>query len=152
MVSRGALKEQALLVVMGMASKGINRAELGRALAQAGQTPVELEIIKAEYGVGKQRKDVTDILRRHVGDFPVIVLPSTNYNASLGGDPAPGIPKELKIQYRINGQPVGEIGIEAAYAGHYGVPVIAGSGDEAAGREAHELLFEGPKKRLSEGG
>jgi len=48
------------------------------------------------------------------------------------------------FEYRINGQPVGEIGIEAAYAGHYGVPVIAVSGDEAAVREAQELL--GPVK------
>jgi len=44
------------------------------------------------------------------------------------------------FEYRINGQPVGEIGIEAAYAGHFGVPVIAVSGDEAAVREAKELL------------
>jgi D-amino peptidase len=44
------------------------------------------------------------------------------------------------FEYRINGQPVGEIGIEAAYAGHYGVPVIAVSGDEAAVREAQALL------------
>jgi len=44
------------------------------------------------------------------------------------------------FEYRINGQPVGEIGIEAAYAGHFGVPVIAVSGDEAAVREAQELL------------
>jgi len=44
------------------------------------------------------------------------------------------------FEYRINGQPVGEIGIEAAYAGHFGVPVIVVSGDEAAVREAQELL------------
>ncbi|MBN1583739.1 MAG: M55 family metallopeptidase, partial [Anaerolineae bacterium] len=44
------------------------------------------------------------------------------------------------FEYRINGQPVGEIGIEAAYAGHYGVPVIAVSGDEAAVCEAKDLL------------
>ena len=44
------------------------------------------------------------------------------------------------FEYRINGQPVGEIGIEAAYAGHFGVPVILVSGDEAAVREAKELL------------
>lgn len=44
------------------------------------------------------------------------------------------------FECRINGQPVGEIGIEAAYAGHYGVPVIAVSGDEAAVCEAKELL------------
>jgi D-amino peptidase len=44
------------------------------------------------------------------------------------------------FEYRINGQPVGEIGIEAAYAGHFYVPVIAVSGDKAAVREAQELL------------
>jgi len=44
------------------------------------------------------------------------------------------------FEYRVNGQPVGEIGIEAAYAGHFGVPVIAVSGDEAAVREAQALL------------
>ena len=35
----------------------------------------------------------------------MIVLPGTSYNAGFGGDPAPGVPKELKIQYRINGKP-----------------------------------------------
>jgi hypothetical protein len=54
--------------------------------------------------------DVTDILRRHARDSPVIVLPGTSYNAGLGGDPAPGVPKELKIQYRLNGKP-GEISL-----------------------------------------
>jgi D-amino peptidase len=44
------------------------------------------------------------------------------------------------FEYRIDDRPVGEIGIEAAYAGHFGVPVIAVSGDEAAVREAQELL------------
>ena len=44
------------------------------------------------------------------------------------------------FEYRINGQVVGEIGIEAAYAGHYGVPVIMVSGDAAAAQEAQALL------------
>jgi D-amino peptidase len=44
------------------------------------------------------------------------------------------------FEYRINGQVVGEIGIEAAYAGHYNLPVIAVSGDECAAREARDLL------------
>jgi len=44
------------------------------------------------------------------------------------------------FEYRLNGQVLGEIGIEAAYAGHYGVPVIVVSGDEAAANEAKELL------------
>jgi hypothetical protein len=99
-----ALKDQAMLVVMGMASEGINRAELGRALAQAGQRPVELEIIKAEYGAGDQVKDVTAILRKRAKNYRIIFLPSTSYNASFDGDPAPGVPKQLKIKYRINGK------------------------------------------------
>lgn len=44
------------------------------------------------------------------------------------------------FEYRINGRVVGEIGIEAAYAAHFGVPVIAVSGDEATAAEARELL------------
>ena len=89
---------------MGIASKGINRAELGRALAQAGQKPVELEIINAEYGAGDKIKDVTAALRRYAKSFRIIFLPSTSYNESFGGDPASGIVKQLKIQYRINGK------------------------------------------------
>jgi D-amino peptidase len=44
------------------------------------------------------------------------------------------------FDFRINGWSVGEIGIEAAYAAHFGVPVIAVTGDEAAALEAQELL------------
>ncbi len=43
---------------------------------------------------------------------------------------------------RINGQSVGEIGIEAAYAAHFAVPVIAVTGDEATAIEAKQLLGE----------
>jgi len=99
-----ALKEQALLVVMGMASKGINRDELGRALAQAGHTPVKLEIVKAEYGVGEKIKDVTDVLRKYAKNYRIIFLPSASYNQSFGGDPAQGVVKQLKIKYRIDGK------------------------------------------------
>jgi hypothetical protein len=65
---------------------------------------MKVEIIKAEYGEGTQFKDVTETLRKYVRDFPLIVLPSSNYNASLGGDPLPGTPKKLKIRYRIDGK------------------------------------------------
>jgi hypothetical protein len=99
-----ALKDEALLVVMGMASKGINRAELGKALAQAGHTPVELEIIKAEYGAGEKTKDVTAVLRQYAKDYRIIFLPSASYNESFAGDPAEGIVKQLKIKYRIDGK------------------------------------------------
>lgn len=99
-----ALKEQALLVVMAMASKGINRGELGRALAQAGQKPVDLEIVKAEYGASGKFKDVTNILRKYAKNYRIIFLPNASYNQSLGGDPVPGVVKQLRIQYRINGK------------------------------------------------
>lgn len=46
------------------------------------------------------------------------------------------------FEFRINGQEVGEIGIEAAYAAHFGVPVIAVSGDETTAAEARALLGE----------
>jgi hypothetical protein len=69
---------------------------------------VKIEIVKAEYGAGTSFKDVTTILRKHVHDFPVIILPSPSYNGAFGGDPSPGIRKELKIQYRMADKP-GEI-------------------------------------------
>jgi D-amino peptidase len=49
--------------------------------------------------------------------------------------------KEI-FEVRIGETAVGEIGLEAAFAGHYGVPVLMVSGDAAAGAEARELLGE----------
>jgi D-amino peptidase len=37
--------------------------------------------------------------------------------------------------FSINGQSVGEIGIETCFAGHWGVPLILAHGDEAMGKE-----------------
>ena len=42
--------------------------------------------------------------------------------------------------YRVNGQRWGEIAQFAAYLGHFGVPLVLVTGDEAACREARELL------------
>lgn len=44
--------------------------------------------------------------------------------------------------FQINGLSVGELGIEACYAAHFGVPLILVQGDEAACREA-EAQFPG---------
>lgn len=44
------------------------------------------------------------------------------------------------FEYRINGRPVGELGIEGAYAGHFDVPVIAVSGDAATAAEARDMF------------
>lgn len=42
--------------------------------------------------------------------------------------------------FQINGQSVGEIGIEACYAGHWDVPLLYVEGDEAACYEARRLF------------
>ena len=99
-----SLKNDAARVSMVIAQKIGGSVDVQKLLAQFGHEPVKVEIIKAQYGTGTKFKDVTEALRRHVRDFPLIVLPSSSYNASFGGDPAPGIVKQLKVQYRINGK------------------------------------------------
>jgi D-amino peptidase len=44
---------------------------------------------------------------------------------------------------RLNGKPVGELGLNAAFAGVHGVPVALVSGDAALAAEATELLGDG---------
>jgi len=46
----------------------------------------------------------------------------------------------LVHEARLNGRPVGELAINAALAGTYGVPVALVSGDQALAAEARELL------------
>ena len=46
----------------------------------------------------------------------------------------------LVHEVRLNGQPAGELAINAALAGTYGVPVALVSGDQALAAEARELL------------
>lgn len=43
-------------------------------------------------------------------------------------------------EVRLNGTPVGEVGLNAALAGSYGVPVLLVSGDAAVAAEAADLL------------
>jgi HEAT repeat protein len=105
------LKNDAVAVAMIIAEKtGGRSAELQKMLSEMGQGTVKIEIVKAEYGAGNTVKDVTTILRKHVHDFPVIVLPSPSYNTAFGGDPAPGVVKQLMIQYRMADKP-GEVAL-----------------------------------------
>ncbi len=99
-----SLKDDATRVSLVIAQKIGGSAEVQKLLLQFGQKPMKVEIIKAEYGTDTKSKDVTEILRRHVRGFPMIVLPSPQYNSSLGGDPVPGVVKTLKVQYRIDGK------------------------------------------------
>jgi HEAT repeat protein len=105
-----ALKSEATAAVMAIAQEIGGTNDVRQLLEQIGQEPVRVEIVSAQYGAEGKFKDVTDTLQRYTRDLPLIVLPSTSYNSAFGGDPAPGVVKQLKIQYRINGKP-GEISL-----------------------------------------
>ena len=103
------LKAEAAETALAIAQKlGGKVDEVREIIAQAGLDKVKLEIVKAEYGAGGKQKDVTATLQKQLAGLPLVTLPSANYNESFGGDPAPGTPKQLKIQYRINGK-AGEV-------------------------------------------
>ena len=105
MIEEPALKAPATeaALVIAQKVKG-NRANVGQLLAKAGLELVKLEVVKAEYGAGSTKRDVTALLKKQAGDLPLIALPASSYNASFGGDPAPGKVKQLTVQYRINGK------------------------------------------------
>jgi D-amino peptidase len=48
----------------------------------------------------------------------------------------------LVHEIKVNGEVFGETALNAALAGHFGVPVVLVTGDEAAAREARDLLPE----------
>ncbi|MEZ6143856.1 MAG: hypothetical protein R3B91_00180 [Planctomycetaceae bacterium] len=99
------LKDDATPVVLKIAEKiGGDQKQIIEQLSKAGLEKVKLEIVQAEYGAGTTQKNVTDILQEQVRDFPLITLKSNSYNTSFGGDPAPGVVKELKVRYRIDGK------------------------------------------------
>ena len=90
-----------LVIAQKLGGKGVDVKDM---LVGAGLDKVKLEIVKAEYGSGTTQKDVTEVLKKHVGDLPLITLASASYNTSFGGDPTPGSTKQLKVTYRINGK------------------------------------------------
>ena len=100
------MNDEATLTTLSIAQNlGSNSDELQKLLSQHGLDKVKLEIVKAEYGAGTTQKDVTESLQKLVGDYPLIILPNSNYNATFGGDPVSGTAKQLKIKYRIDGKP-----------------------------------------------
>ncbi len=99
------VKAEAVQAALEISQKlGTQSSQLVELLKNVGLAKVKLEIVKAEYGAGSVQKDVTALLRKQAGEVPLISLAAGSYNASLGGDPAPGTPKQLKIQYRIDGK------------------------------------------------
>ncbi len=103
-----ALKNDAVAAALAIAEKIDRSTDVQQMLAQIGYNPVKIEIVRAEYGAGATQKDVTAMLRSYVKDFPLITLKSANYNTTFGGDPVPSTPKQLKIQYKIDGK-AGEV-------------------------------------------
>jgi hypothetical protein len=95
---------EATTAVLAIAQKlGADPDQLEKLLGPEGLDSVELEILHAEYGAGESQKDVTQILKQHAKNRVWVVLPSSNYNSAFDGDPAPGVPKQLKVKYRLNG-------------------------------------------------
>jgi hypothetical protein len=101
-----SLKADARKTVLVIVQKiGGNSPQVQQILAHLGQERVKIEILKAEYGGGGKVTDVTGLVRQSVHGLPLLILKGASYNEAFGGDPAPGVPKELKIEYRLNGKP-----------------------------------------------
>jgi HEAT repeat protein len=100
-----SLKNEATRVALAIAQSITGSSEEVRELLELiGQEPIQVEIIKAEYGAEGTLKDVTEILQGLAGMTPLITLPASTYNASFGGDPVPSVPKKLTITYKIDGK------------------------------------------------
>ncbi len=99
------LKDDAIQAALANAASSKiadKQSEIAELLGQLELPEVKLEIVKAEYGAGGMQKDVTAALQKAAADRQWIKLPVTNYSEAFEGDPAPGTPKKLTIQYRIN--------------------------------------------------
>jgi len=70
--------------------------------------------------------------------FAGIMLPGHHAKPGTAGSFLPHNNTREWADFTINGQSVGEIGVEACYAGHWDVPLIFVQGDEAACAEAQE--------------
>jgi HEAT repeat protein len=98
-----ALKEEARNVALAITAKlGAKAPEAKALLEKLDFGTAKVEILKATYGAGTTQKDVTEELKKHAAGLPLVTLPGDNYNAVFGGDPAPGVTKQLKVQYKLN--------------------------------------------------
>ena len=98
------LKTDASNAAIAIAQKIPADDTINSLLGELGLKAMKIEIVKAVYGAGNRTVDVTTTLRRRVGGFPAITLANPNYNTSFGGDPANGVVKRLRIEYKIDGK------------------------------------------------
>ncbi|MBB3208522.1 HEAT repeat protein [Rhodopirellula rubra] len=99
-----SLKNEAQAIALEIAQKLENSPAVERLLAKLDLEEMDVEITRATYGATDENVDVTARLQKQVGKLPIILLDNPNYNSNFGGDPAPGSPKQLRIEYRINGR------------------------------------------------
>jgi D-amino peptidase len=91
----------------------------------------------AKYATGKPKPVMWGIDKTYAG---LVLL---GYHAMMGtpdGVLCHTRNSKMENRYWYNGVESGEIAIEAAYAGHYGVPPIMVTGDEATCREARQFF------------
>jgi D-amino peptidase len=146
------VREQVALEARGIFTSNVNA--LSAAALERGAT--ELIVCDTHHGGGNFLQDKLSADPRIKYEFRSVGLENgkrrwmPNLDSTVAGLMLPGhhakafteaafLPHTNSIEwadFRINGQSVGEIGIEACYAGHWDVPLIFVEGDEAACYEA----------------
>ena len=68
-----------------------------------GSSPRDTSPSKRRLSGGPGAISLDDGSRTHLLVTPyLITLPGDTYNGAFGGDPAPGVAKQLKVQYKLN--------------------------------------------------
>lgn len=102
-----SLRQTSSHVCLVIAHKtGTDSEPVRKLLDQVGFPPVQLEIVKAEYGADDKVVDVTAVLTECAGNIRLLTLPEKKkkgYNAVFG-DPAPNVVKVLTVHYRVDGE------------------------------------------------
>ena len=98
---RGDATKAALVIAKKLDPRSGDVREM---LGKVGIKPMKIEIVKAEYGADGVVRDVTETVQAGVDGLPLVTLPRRSFNSSFGGDPVPGKPKQLNVEYRIDGQ------------------------------------------------
>lgn len=98
------LKNEAQAAAIAIAQKLDSSPRVQQLLDRLDLQEMKIEIVRASYGAEDEQVDVTARLQKQVGKLPIILLDNPNYNSNFGGDPAPGKPKQLRIEYRIDGR------------------------------------------------
>jgi D-amino peptidase len=148
------VREQVALEARGILTSNVNAVSA----ASLGRGATELIVCDTHHGGGNFLRDKLSADSRIKYEYRNVGLENgkrrwmPNLDRTVAGLMLPGhhakaftegafLPHTHTLEwadFRINGQSVGEIGIEACYAGHWEVPLIFVEGDEAACDEARQ--------------